>query len=431
MQSTTPLADPSLCHPVHRANDLLRRALLGSATATPDPAELWDDRMLRLEPVPAGLPGEARGIASLQSDAPNAMCQSFVIDIPDGTARQPSREGGPEGDEMLDYAVQHQLQTMVRAFHRRQRQASLLVACSILAALLLTLGGLVFLFTTTETSSDGGQAPASRTEPKTEPKVEQRTSAAPVSVEPIKVHTNDAAKSAPLRAELQETWSQQFVPSLAVTGSKTRTVLARPGQTSALGPLLPPGSARYLLLRGLPEGAALSAGRKTGPGTWLVKSEDVTGLALTFGAGTTGDYPAEVYFLGAEDGPQARQQLIVRVDASPELYSAHDAFGWRSAAGQTPVPQEPVPANLEVMHEQARHLLGQGNVPEARQLLTDLAERGVADAAYELALTYDQELLAKAGLQAIEGDTQIARAWYAYAARAGHTGASERLRALS
>jgi len=428
MQSTTPLAGPSPCHPVHRANDLLRRALLGSTTATPDPAELWDDRMLRLEPAPIGFANEPRGIASLQSDVPNALCQSFVIDIPDGGATQPSREDGPEGDEMLDYAVQHQLQTMVRAFHERQRQASLLVACSILAALILTLGGLVFLFTMAETSPEDGKAPASETELM----IEQRMGAAPASAEPIRVHANDATKSAPLliRASSQETMAVQSMPPLAATGSEARVLLARPGRPLALGPVLPLGSARYLLLRGLPEDAALSAGRTTGPGTWMVKGDDVAELTLTPGDSATGDYPAEAYLLGAEAGLQAPQRLLVRIDASPDLYAAHDAFGWRSAPSQTTLPPDVTPKSLEVMHQDARHLLGQGDVPKARRLLTDLAERGVADAAYELALTYDQELLTKAGLEAVEGDTQIARAWYAFAARAGHAGATERLRAF-
>jgi TPR repeat protein len=60
-----------------------------------------------------------------------------------------------------------------------------------------------------------------------------------------------------------------------------------------------------------------------------------------------------------------------------------------------------------------------------------LAERGNANAAYELALTYDMEVLAKAGIGGVDGDADKARAWYEYAAREGHAGAADRLKMLA
>ena len=415
MRSTTPLAEPLSGHPVHRANALLRQALLASATTAPDPAEVWDNRMFRLEPAPADLAHGPHGIASpdslialqdvVLSSASQSECQSVVMETADGSAPQTSLEDDTEGDEVLDYAVQQQLHTMVQAFHQRQRQASLVVACSVIAALILTLGGLLLLFGMTDSAADSREGAAS-TDRST---AAQRAQVAPTFVEPIKVTTNLAAKSAP-RLILAK--SETPMPSIGSTGPDTRVILARPGRSLALGQLLPLGSARYLLLRGLPDDAALSAGRRTGPGTWMVKGEDVAGLALTLGKSASGDYPTEAYLLGAEDGPQARRRLILRV-----------------APSQDGRAQEP--RDLDALHERARMLLGQGNVPTARRLLTDLAERGIADAAYELALTYDQEVLAKAGLGNIEGNMEIAQAWYAHAAREGHAGAAQRLRTFT
>jgi TPR repeat protein len=66
-----------------------------------------------------------------------------------------------------------------------------------------------------------------------------------------------------------------------------------------------------------------------------------------------------------------------------------------------------------------------------RRLLTDRAENGQADAAYELALTYDVEVLARAGIETIEGDMLTARAWYMRAAQAGHAGATRRLEMIA
>ena len=140
---------------------------------------------------------------------------------------------------------------------------------------------------------------------------------------------------------------------------------------------------------------------------------------LTLGAGAGGDYPAEAYLLGTEDGPQARRRFILRIDPAAQ----------NSARNSQP-PSGPT-SDLTIAHERARTLLGQGNIITARRLLTDLAERGLASAAYELALTYDQEVLAKAGLKDIEGNMDIAQAWYAHAAQQGHAGAAQRLRTFA
>ncbi len=50
---------------------------------------------------------------------------------------------------MLDRTELLQLQGLVQAFYRRQRQASLLVAASIATAVVLTFGGLILLFSMT------------------------------------------------------------------------------------------------------------------------------------------------------------------------------------------------------------------------------------------------------------------------------------------
>ena len=422
MRSTTPLAEPLSCHPVHRANAMLREALLGDGHAAPDPAEVWDDSLFRPEPAPVDIAHEPRGVASpasltaLQNLAPDdaspSECQSIVIHSTDGSAPQTSLADESEGEDVLDYAVQQQLQTMVQAFHQRQRQASLVVACSIIAALILTLGGLILLFTMTDSVADGREGAAGLSDD--------------AGLKPVKVHANLAAKGAPLVIQSR---SETFTPSFRITEPDARVILALPERPLALGPLLPLGSARYLLLRGLPDDAALSAGRRTGPGTWMVKGEDVAGLTLTLGKDASGDYPTEAYLLGTEDGPQARRRLILRVDPSPQMFTANGGLTWPVTPSQGERTEEP--HELEALHERARLLVGRGNIPTARRILTDLAERGSTDAAYELALTYDQEVLDKAGLGNVEGDMEIAQAWYAHAAQEGHAGAAQRLRTFS
>lgn len=406
MRSITPSAGLSPCHPVHRATAMLRESLLISTPAAPDAAEVWG-----FGTAPER-PHGSLGINSYESlvmlrdpsldSVPTSERQRIVIDTPDVSAPHASLEDAPEG-EMFDYAVQQQLRTMVHAFHRRQRQASLVVACSIITALVLTLGGLIVLFGMTDVAAGSRDSAAPK----------DSVSVVPREEKPISVHASKTAKPGP---RLIRARSKTSIPSVGANAPDARIILARPVGSLSLGPLLPLGTARYLLLRGLPEDATLSAGRRTGPGTWMVKGDDVAGLSLKTGGTASGDYPAEIYLLGTTDGPQARHRLILRVD--PQT-STGAATASNASYGQKP------------LREYVRLLLSKGNIPTARRLLTGLAEQGDVDAAYELALTYDQEVLAKAGFRDIEGDSEIAQTWYAHAAQEGHTGAAQRLRTFT
>jgi len=419
--TTMPLAAQLSGHPVHRATALLREAL-HTLPSAPDPAELWDAPMFHLDPAPIELtqgPVSATtlddSLVTLLGFAPFAYvpldCQSPVTDTAEISAAAASRED--EGEDMLDHAMQAQLQGLVQAFHRRQRQASLLVACSIAAAILLTLGGLILLF--------GAISPGQANQEKA-----ARQNGTSVA--------RSAALAAPALAPIRVS------DTISDGAANAKVITARPDRPLALGPLLPLGVARYILLRGLPESATLSAGRRTGAGTWMVKGEDIAGLTLAFGDAASGDYPTEIYLLDSGHGPQARRQIILRVDASPQIYSAGLALGWPtvfSAMPQTSEPAtaqaeaEPAPMDTAARHERAQTLLADGDIVTARRLLGDLAAHGQADAAYKIGLTYDAEVLNRAGLADIEGDMEIARAWYTRAARAGHSGAAQRLEVIA
>jgi len=439
--STTPLAEPLACHPVHRANALLRQALLNSASAAPDPAEIWDGALFRPDPAPADLahgPFSITDPTSLTAlfEAPSTdgapSCQPFVIYPPDGSAANASLAEASEGDEMLDQAAQLQLQGLVQAFYRRQRQASLLVATSITLAVVLTFTGLILLFSVT----GAGSEPRGNAAPKDATSAAHHAELAPPLLAPALVRANRSTKAASflIRAKADAV-TPAFARQIAYGAD---VILAAPERPLALGPLLPLGSARYLLLRGLPKEAKLSAGRHTGTGTWMVKGVDVPNLTLTLGDGASGDYPVDVYLLEASNGPQARRRLILRVDETPQVYTGGLSLGW-----SMPMPDlsqkapsaaaSPAMSKLEAdaLRERAQTLFAEGNVATARRLLTDLAVRGEADAAYELALTYDGDVLAKAGIRNVDADAGKAHAWYKYAAQAGHAGAAQRLRMLA
>ena len=130
--------------------------------------------------------------------------------------------------------------------------------------------------------------------------------------------------------------------------------------------------------------------------------------------------------------------MILRVNSSPKVYSAGFSLGWPTALSEMPQASEPADVKVEAaplptsaQHERAKHLLAEGDIVTARRILIDLAEHGQADAAYKLGLTYDDEVLARAGLGDIEGDMDTAQGWYARAAEAGHTGAAQRLEIMA
>jgi len=250
---------------------------------------------------------------------------------------------------------------------------------------------------------------------------------------PIRVRANRSAKTASL---LMPAKAEAGTPALTKVAFGTDVILTAPKRPLALAPLLPLGSARYLLLQGLPANAELSAGRRTGTGTWMVKDVDVPNLTLTLGDGASGDYPVDVYLLEASDGPQARRRLILRVDETPQVYAGGLSLGWSMPDLSQKAPPGAAASTMskleaDALRERAQTLFTQGDIAAARRLLTDLAVRGEAEAAYELALTYDGDVLAKAGIQNVNADAGKAHAWYKYAAQAGHAGAAQRLQMLA
>jgi hypothetical protein len=443
ISSTLPLVEHPDWHPVHRATAMLRQALLTSASSRPDAAEIWGDRLYRLDPAPIELANGPVSMAQpaslpallglLPADDDEAACQSPVTYGNDVSAPNVSVMDASGEDEMLDRTELLQLQGLVQAFYRRQRQASLLVAASIATAVALTFGGLILLLGMTGPGSDKREDAA----PKDGTSVARGARLAEIAtplLQPIPVRANrpDTTGALLIHAKAE-------LPAPNQGGMDASVVHATFKRPLALGPLLPLGSARYLMLRGLPEEALLSAGRRTGTGTWMVKAADMANLTLTLGDGAGGDYPLDIYLLDATNGPQARRRLVLRVDPAPQAPQAHAAgFGLTWPAPQTtPAPSTETdaapapPIDAHALHERAQALLGEGKFAAARRLLTSLAEAGHAEAAYELALTYDREVLDHAGIDGADANPAIASAWYEYAAREGHAGAAQRLKALA
>jgi len=469
--SSTPLAEQPDWHPVHRANAMLRAALL-SSTHPSEPAEdlpSVESLSRAIDSVmegpvsityPTSLAARLDALAvedefpafeGLMSDAPRRGGASETLlaqaDAPLGEASPEAWDeaddgfgeigelmvGVPLDPEMRILPSQVHVQSLLREFRRRQRRASLLVAGSIATAVLLTVGGLVLVASMTaprpansdnrpptRSTSVAWQRPAHST---SDPGLQRAAASA-----------NRAAKGEPLLVPAPAGSS----PLLSGTApSQPQTILAASGRQIAFAPLLPPSHAGYLLIRGLPAEAKLSAGRKSESGTWLVKGEHVHDLTLSIGEAAEGDYPIEVYVLQSGDGPQARRSLVLRVEAPARTYPVVGPdMDWASALLDV-VPsahaaeETTVPAEAAVLRERAKRLLDEGDIAAARLLLLHLAERGEGEAAYELARTFDREMLAALGAIGVDGDPARARVWYQRASQDGNVKAAERLKILA
>jgi hypothetical protein len=309
------------------------------------------------------------------------------------------------------------MHTLMGEFQRRQRSASLLVTVSVATAVLLAVGGFVLA---ASLASPAGAGPLDA------PRSTSIAWSKPVSATPgaaldlTAPSANRAAKGEPLP-----------LPAQATRTPSPQIFLAASGRQIALGSLLPPSLARYVMIRGLPAEARLSAGRQSGGGAWMVKGEYVPALTLTLGQAAAGDYPIEVYILESGDGPQARRSFVLRVTPSDRAAVPVPATAPAAAPtiGAAPGEQPTVPSGM--LRDRAMQLLGEGDIAAARMLLLHLAERGDGEAAYDLARTFDREMLAELGAKGVGGDAASARGWYERASQDGNEKAAERLKVLA
>ena len=156
------------------------------------------------------------------------------------------------------------------------------------------------------------------------------------------------------------------------------------------------------------------------------------------GEAASGDYPVDVYLLDAANAPQSRRSLVLRVEpgAPARLYrGAQPELGERAARCGRQGPchgGKRGPCRIvRAARSRARRLLAEGDIAGARLLLFHLAELGEGDAAYELARTFDAEMLAKLGASGVDSD-QATRARLVRAGLAsGNAEAARRLKILA
>jgi hypothetical protein len=317
------------------------------------------------------------------------------------------------------------MRALVHDFHRRQRQASMLVAVCIAASFVLTVVCIAALVSLIK------PAPADA-----EPAAKSSNSV--VLQDDTEGASLTLAKAGPLAERLPV---EEEEPASPVTDHGTaptvnaapQLILVQAGRPLELSPLLAQRNARYVLFRGLPEEAKLSAGQRNPSGAWLVKDKDLDRLTLSMGDKARGEYPIEVYALGAVSAPQARQRLVFRVAAGPTGGVATGASGTLFNMALVGMAEEAPPnaSKASLLMTRAMRLLGEGDIAGARLLFMHLAEQGESEAAYELARTFDGEVLSELGVKGVGADRTRAVGWYERASETGNEKAAERLKILA
>jgi len=340
-------------HPVHRANALLREALQSTTESVetlqarygieslsnaiesamegvqityPTPLATRFDNLdaeertisclealvgpVREVPADSGVDAAGSSAPNGQDDGPAALPAEIVRDA------DPHQDFDDSGVLESELALEPEIPLSARQLHmrslmgefrERQRDVSLLVAASITAAVLLTLGGVVLTVSLTG-------SPHAATGQLTSPR-----STSAVWREPAQGTAGNGLSTAIASADRTAKGEPLAEPRQPIA---PQTILAANGRKIALGPLLPTNQARYVLIRGLPPQSQLSTGQQSGTGTWMVKGGETGDLTLSLGQAPSGDYPIEIYSLDTGDGPQARQSLVLRVaPSSPTLAS--------------------------------------------------------------------------------------------------------------
>jgi TPR repeat protein len=404
------------------------RPRIDDGTWSPDDCT-WSSREEKLPPTPP-----PSLLARLRAVPPDRQLRNFLTDLSSGVHAHGHSEasdsaayaaGLPLEPDAAGHVPQAHVQALIQEFQRRQRRASLVVAGCVAASVLLTAAGIVALMSMERPKASDPEPGATKSS--------------------AVLHGQHASAAQPrlILASIIPSSPSEVAPADPAPAPSAETMhLARPQLIQmkanvpfALAPLLSLRQARYLLIRGLPNQAMLSAGQRNPSGAWLVKEKDMAGLSLTMSGTAGGDYPVEIYALGATSTPQARQRLLLRVAEGPTPTmsfetSSPDALFDMALTNAKPGGSPAAPGASPQMAD-AMRLLVDGDVAGARLLFEQLADQGESEAAYELARTFDPEALTELGVKDVQADRKLAVTWYERASETGNAKAAERLKILA
>jgi hypothetical protein len=178
-------------------------------------------------------------------------------------------------------------------------------------------------------------------------------------------------------------------------------------------------------VEGLADGADLSLGSLSTNG-WQVSSADLDSTFVGPPKGFVGVMNAMVNLRSASG--QLLQSQVLRFEwieepnPGPKLALAPP----QSSQGDAPLDSRQIAALIKL----AQGRLKAGDIASARLLLKPAANAGNAQAALDLGMTFDPDLLVQRGVLGIAPDAAQAREWYARAIRLGSPEAERHLKRL-
>lgn len=212
-----------------------------------------------------------------------------------------------------------------------------------------------------------------------------------------------------------------------------------PGQSIDLGlPEATPGqqNARFMLIRGVPQGFLLSQGFRVKE-SWFLSVTEAKGLRITSPADFAGELTLEVQYFkdsGAPPLSSLTRTVAIRARsntqqtaAQPDQPPAPALSALQGSVSRKP-PLSPEREAQTLLR--AEGMMKRGDVAGARLLFEDLAAMGSAKGAYAMAQSYDPDHLRRFFIQGIQPDVERARTWYEKAAGLGDGNAQSALSAL-
>lgn len=242
-----------------------------------------------------------------------------------------------------------------------------------------------------------------------------------------------------------------FAPSIpaALAQEIKQQIAGTPGQELPLPLELPaqPGqdaaaSAGFVRILGLPTSFSLNCGFAAA-GAWAVLLKDVSGLTLSTPADFQGNLLLTIELVRDQGAEPLRWQVRIALGQKGAATAPPPASmaGMIPASPDGPQPQPaesigtikaapPLRAASRALMNRARELLKNADIAAARLIFKRLAETGVAEAAFNLAQTYDPDFLKTIPTLGLEPDPAMARQWYERAAAMGDAAAASRIAEL-
>lgn len=204
----------------------------------------------------------------------------------------------------------------------------------------------------------------------------------------------------------------------AAPGARVKMIIHyQQGGTNFDGSQIKPA---FLMFEGLPAGFELSKGFKTGK-VWAVDFDDISLISLLPPAGFTGELTilARVH---AADGAIISASTF-SASFMPRTDTTIGSSKPESRNDGHPAPTSHITKlNSEEQSrllERAKQHIKSGLIAAARMIYKKLADEGSAQAAFELAQTFDPDFLKSTTIVGLNPDIEQARKWYQKAAEMG------------